>query len=579
MSYAGIFIKLILFFLSNIGYWELLRRKTRIDLYFFPSMTIAVQITLLYFAGLLNCLYESSILLYGFGIVLLLYYTICDRSLNWFKCYQKIGFFYLIFVMAVLLFYVKGRMFTHYDNFSHWALVVKQMLAENRYPNFKDTLIVFQEYPLGSAAYVYYMAVTVGKNESIQMFAQIYMMLTCLVPAFIKCKKNKWFCFIFMVFATNFILIYNVLVTDLLVDTLLPLVSANALFYLSIYGKGDKQSTKDTTALYLAMPFLIQILQIKNSGIFFVGIASIWILAGIKKDRQVKPRIIVGCLPYLTMWLWHKHCEYVFADSLGSKHAMTVGNYKSVFGDKTAEEIRNICTAMLRFSLTWKELWIVCGCVIVLGIVSYLVFKDGKKGVWKLFASSLVLYVTYQIGMTLMYIFSMSSEEAASLAGSVRYEKTILLVIFYGVLLVAMHFLSEMEAQRASHMAAASAICLAVAACHIGTMGPIKMVVSYTTDSTLRDCMEKAKREYQIPEHEAYCIFVKEEKRGYAYYMAKYVFGSDQIAICSQETAGGLDTLGDIKYVVVADPESPAIQEWISIHYPDQAGNDVIIRE
>ena len=171
MHYLGYLLKFIIFFLSNFGYWEFLRKKTKINIYFLPSLTVALQISILYFAGLFNLLYEVAIVIWLSGVILLIYGY--ENGLETLNCYKKVGYIFLAVSMIVALFYVRGKIFIHYDNFSHWAIVVKQMLTTNRYPNFQDTIIMFKEYPLGSATYIYYMALFVGKSESIQMFAQV----------------------------------------------------------------------------------------------------------------------------------------------------------------------------------------------------------------------------------------------------------------------------------------------------------------------------------------------------------------------------------------------------------------------
>ena len=59
--------RLLLFVLSNLGMWELLRRKTKIDSCFFPSLTIALQVAFLFVAGILNLLKEAAAVLWRNG--------------------------------------------------------------------------------------------------------------------------------------------------------------------------------------------------------------------------------------------------------------------------------------------------------------------------------------------------------------------------------------------------------------------------------------------------------------------------------------------------------------------------------
>lgn len=88
------------------------------NIYFLPAFTISLQVTILFCTGIFNCLKPAALLMFGAGILL--------------AC--------------------RGRMFVWYDNFSHWALVVKNMLLTDRFPTFLDTRIIFQEYPMGSAS-------------------------------------------------------------------------------------------------------------------------------------------------------------------------------------------------------------------------------------------------------------------------------------------------------------------------------------------------------------------------------------------------------------------------------------------
>ena len=52
--------------ISTIGTWEWIRQKIKINVYFVPSLTIAVQVAFLFVAGILNFLFETAIFLFVF---------------------------------------------------------------------------------------------------------------------------------------------------------------------------------------------------------------------------------------------------------------------------------------------------------------------------------------------------------------------------------------------------------------------------------------------------------------------------------------------------------------------------------
>ena len=179
-------IRMGLFGLSTLGFFELIRRaaNNKVDLFFLPSLTIALQVTILFFSGILNLLPEVSKLIYLAGLVM---FAVClwkNKSLKFVKDYINDGYISSLIILIIMAFGVKGKLFAHYDNFSHWAMVVRHMLEVNHFPNFESSLIQFQEYPLGSSSYIYYFAGMINKSESIQMLAQTYMIVAALLPLF-----------------------------------------------------------------------------------------------------------------------------------------------------------------------------------------------------------------------------------------------------------------------------------------------------------------------------------------------------------------------------------------------------------
>ncbi len=569
--------RLLLFILSNLGMWEFLRRKTKIDSCFFPSLTIALQVSFLFVAGILNLLKEAVAVLWLFGMVCLCVSVARDRSVAFLKNYLNVAYIFCAVTMAVMLFYVKGKIFARYDNFSHWALVVKRMLNTNRYPNFEDTVIMFQEYPLGSATYIYFFSKIVNMGEHIQMLAQIYMMTACIMPVFCFAKKNRAAALAVGLSFTNFFFVYNITVTNLLVDTLLPIVGMCALLYVYLYC--DDGEKTDRTAICLSAAYLTQIIQIKNSGIYFVLIAVVWILYKGCRNKNWKSRTAAVCLPFGSLILWQKHCRYVFVNAAVSKHAMTSDNYKSVFGAKSAEEIKTTCTAMLKLSVTHRGVWITFGILLLTGLLTVLICKEQWR-VWvKAILFSVAVYVTYQVGMLGMYLFSMPGKEATALAGSDRYVKTILIAILYVAVILFMKILAELNMRKYASVAAAAVMFVLPFVYMQLSMGAVRFVWQGNDSSVTRDWMEQTRNEYAVPDGESYCVLIQDESsRTYVYFLGKYLFQSDDVTTMVVTDRDDLYSI-DAKYIFVYDSENTVIQDWIRDNYPDQAGKVVIERE
>lgn len=570
-----VFLRLFLFGISTIGSFEWIRKAShdKVNVYFLPSLAIAIQVTVLFLAGLWNLLPEAVMGLYLIGFAGILYRVYQEKNLTFLKAYANMGYGVLLLLLLILAVYLKGKIFSHYDNFSHWALVVRRMLEVNRYPNFEDTLIVFQEYPLGSATYIYYFAKLINPSESIQMLAQSYMMLAAVLPLYSFVKKNQAAVSIVFISFVNYVLLDNIKITDLLVDTLLPLVGVCGLLFTYLHCKEEGK-----LSFYFSAFYMIQLVQIKNSGIFFVAFIVIQLLLCAWKKKEYLHGIIGAVLPFLSLILWQKHCKYVFSSAATSKHAMTVENYKSVFGDKTPEDIRLICTSMFQFVVTYKEVWITAGIGALIGI---LILLARKKRVGNMFRKtvgfSLILYAAYQLGMLAMYLFSMPGWEATHLASIDRYTKTILIAVLYLNMVPAVKLISVLRKKKA--MTAIAAVCT-FSSFFVGmylATGSIRTVVQNKINASERNWIEAASTKYGVPMYESYCILIPSSDAGYAHYLGKYIFQSNDVAAPVVESEENLNEITS-KYIFVYDQDNEIIKNWIAANYPEQAGNEVIIR-
>lgn len=571
--YIEMIVKFLMFGISNIGFWEVIRRKCKeINVYFLPSLVIATQVVTLFLAGLLNILeITTSIVLTG-GIVCFGYYIIREKSFEFLINYRKIGFVYLVALLAVVAICVHGKIFTAYDNFSHWAVVVRRMLETNRYPNFEDSIIMFQEYPLGSSTYVYYFAKCVGRQESLQMLGQAYVMLACLLPIFMYVRKNRIVSLTFMVLVTDFLLAYSISVTDLAVDTLLPIVSMCMILYVYKYCSGNSE----IITFWLAALYMVFVMQIKNSGIFFVIIAVIQLLSKARKGKWKLKRLFIVMIPFVSLYLWQQHCNYVFARSKTSKHAMTIENYKNVFNGKSIEDIKNICYYFIKYVLTWKDIWIAIGCLGGTCVVIFFLMNRERRILKKIVIFNCTIFAFYLLGLLGMYIFSMPLGEAITLASINRYIRTIIIAIIYIMCLVYVKVLSDIKRRR--EIICACCIILCTPFFMYTSKETYRSVLRYIEDPTERMWFENVKSEYNIPIGEKYCILIETDDYGYAYYLGQYLFETTEIECIAGATEEELNTT-TAKYILVYDNNSTIIQKWIADNYPEQKGNKVIERK
>ena len=265
---------------------------------------------------------------------------------------------------------------------------------------------------------------------------------------------------------------------------------------------------------------------------------------------------------------------------------MTAENYKMIIGSKSLEEIKSISYAVLKFSAAWKDVWLFWFCLAVVGIISYSIVKSCRKAFNKLAIASVVIFVTYQIGMLFMYLFSMPGGEALELAGIGRYSKTILLALFYGIVLLDIKIFSQIQLKSRRDITILVMIWGSMFICQRNTMGQFATVFTYSLSSVEekylegREWMEGLKNKFSIPSNDQYCFLVKkEDSADYLKFLGKYIFQSDNIMVIPEATKDTLNTIENVRYILIHDNKNPAIQDWIEENYFGQVGCEVIIRE
>ena len=563
-----VIIRFLLFIVSNFGYYSFLRKHTRIHESFYPILTVGFQVSILFLAGLLNLLHRTADLIFLLGLLLVLQ-DLRKKKLSRYRTFGTDAYFYLLAGTAALALVLAGSRFTHYDNFSHWAVVVKDMLRTNRMPNFESTMIVFQAYPLGSALYIYYFCTLIGDRESFQMLAQAFMMLTAIMPLFSLVKKHRIWNLIYLLLFTNLVFVALIPLTDLLVDTLLPLFGMVSVFY--IYRECRQQPSGDIrqqkTAIYLSIPLLITVVMIKNAGVLFMlmalGLLAVqWIrVPGVRKCGAA-----AMLSPLAALLIWERHCLYVFYGARVSKHAMTAANYRGNFAEKTAEDMAQIVSAAFTYMLRYRGLIWVLLLAAAAVLLTWLFRRERIRDSLGCAAFVHFLYGIYTLGICAMYVFSMPLGEALTLDSIDRYAGTVMIAICYVFAGFYLSIAAETEG-KLRYPAVCAAMLLSLV---LPWMTEYHLAwVHGSRDTEARDWMEQQILTYEIPEGASCYVFTDQS---YFYYLGRYLLWSDQVA------AGGTldpEVLSQGYEYIILEKQGD-MDSWILENYPDQAGQTVL---
>ncbi len=233
-------VKIFLVLISFIGYYLYAKRKLKIKEEFIPICIFSTIGVLEFLAGILNFMRLMAIAICAVGIVLLVKEI---YLINKNKEKIKINFNCIFFILFAGLFayLLKGVRLIHYDNFSHWGIVVKEILEENRLPNFMSSAITFKAYPTGTACFIYYICKFVGKTEGVMLFAQSMLILASIYTVLAFCNKDKKINYIFATILAIYLLIGNIFIDQLLVDTVLTVMGIAGLSIIIAYKNDSKK--------------------------------------------------------------------------------------------------------------------------------------------------------------------------------------------------------------------------------------------------------------------------------------------------------------------------------------------------
>lgn len=546
----GIVIKimrLLILVFSFYGYMQFVRKRVKLE--FSIGIIFTAIGSMMFLAGILNIMKEVAVLICLCGIVLAIQSIYKKEKLQGVICTGTVFFG----VLCIFLFFlVYGNKFLDYDNYSHWALAVKKMLNENRFPNFMDRNIMFQSYPLGSASFIYYICKIIGiRSEWMQMYAQLILMVGILISLF--AFSNKWQNKLLIGAGCVLLLVGNTRLDSLLVDTLLSITALGGMILCIYYKKSIESKWK------FILPYIVFLMSIKNSGIFFVAIILIYMFWNCREDKKALEKCIFILVSALSVLLvWQKHVKLVFDNGLMSKHSMSLSNFESVFGEKSQGDIIKIVSKF------FETMFSVSNPVIIIFLFLILLWiftkkteekTNNKKWLKNINYIIILSYFSYQIGLLGMYLFTMPLSEALDLAAYTRYHDTILL-FEAGLLLIATSRIDNYLCKNSKKLKLIMVNVFCLLCIYFGVSCKLGYYQKQDIEHTTREKYDNLINRYDIQEGARYLLVRKENNdAGYLYFMSKYLLDPMVIDIVEIDDLEEDAVIGNYDYVIGWDQD------------------------
>lgn len=499
---------------AGLGYFSWLHRRLAIDFAFIPGIAFSLITATVFLSGILNVLPLTVVTIVFCGSLLLVF--------EWRSHHERLKATLrepALWMMAGATVYVgwvvRGQRFTHYDNFSHWALVVRVMLTENRFPTFEDPVVVFQSYPLGSASFIYLVSKVLGSSESVMMLSQGVLILGFVVGLMGISRRHRIAAGVLTVGTFAVVLSYNIPLDSLLVDSLLAAITGYLLLFVVVHR---------ARLMELLLPFtaiLCTLATVKNGGILFAVIGAVLAaVIGNGTGRRLGWRFWAASgNPFLILLLWNRHVDLVFSDGLDAKHSLSVAYLASVFNDKTPAQVTAIVQRYVGLIVSDRvaALLLVGSIILAIVLVRKKVFAPLTAALMS--AGLILMTIVYHGGILAMYLFSMPVGEALALAGHERYLRVmhlVLLMMLIGLLLTVLERTHKV-AQRFSYAAgAAGGAALLIAFVNWSALLPNDRM------SSVRTGVLRAVGSAKIPSSDRVCILLNQYDHDYRLYLVRY---------------------------------------------------------
>ncbi len=423
--------------LSFLGLCYLLQKAFKARCEFMPLITAATVSCAVMAFGMLGVMRWASIFIYvsGFaGAVFCAFEKIRKRARPCFGFWAAGAF---ILAWGALAAYILRDTFIFvYDDLSHWALVARELLLTDALPDANMKTLVFQAYPTGSACFIYYFCRFTDSREFMFTLAQSLFKGFAILPLFAYIKKNRAFGSATVAMAFLTLLMPNKFLMTLQVDSLLSFMGIGAFAIIYHYRKTPMKS------VWCALPILIFFAWVKNSGLFFVFILSVFATVYCKKEcgrlKSAAAFAVTFILPVAAFGAWLLRVKQLFPSGLESRHAFSISSYIShlMSSDVTLDIIKSFVKKLFNQELIDMALYALLFAIFAVYMIWSFVSKNAelRAHILKCAKWIALVYAAWLISLLAMYIFSMPEDQALRTASFVRYNRSVLVPVILAVL-------------------------------------------------------------------------------------------------------------------------------------------------
>ncbi|MEI2778029.1 MAG: hypothetical protein V9G19_19110 [Tetrasphaera sp.] len=411
------------------GYLTTLYRRRWVDVAFLPATICAGSALAVFAGGLLGGLALTATGLVLLGNLALGYALLRHRKAIRAALLEPAVLTFILFCAALAV-ALRGRRFVQYDNFSHWAVIVKVLLGTDEFPDQGDAVIGFRSYPPGSASFLYAVCRFLGSGEDRVMFAQATMLAAAAVAVHAVALRRRWCGPLLALGAMVILATTGIALDGVQVDTLLAAYLFVPLVLAARHAADLRRTWPVATVVVGFLP------TIKASGSLLAAIAVVTIVAvSLARRGRLRWRVLpVVLAPALVAYSWNRHVVTTFPDGAG-RYAMP--RDPAQIPVKTPAQRREIIDAFARFLATETQLWLTLALAAVILLALVAVGALRRRSAVLVAVGGALAVLAWVLAVLTVYLTAMPYREASHLASARRYIGTAVTLVLLLVLTAA----------------------------------------------------------------------------------------------------------------------------------------------
>lgn len=522
---------------------------------------------------------------------------------------KVLDFFRNLFTPALvvyILFYIyfiyinRNRLFSSWDEFSHWGTIVKNMFYFNSYGTNPETIVAFRGYPPFTAIFEYFAQKIVNSySEGRIIIAMNLLYISMVLPIFrnIEWKKDlsKLLIYVPIIFILP-LCMYSSFYTTIYVDAMLGIFMAYILY---IYFTMEEGMVK-YISICLA---LISLPLIKAAGaglaIFVLIIILIDIIYQYKKfkdDKKIFHKKLLFLVIYIICFVigkysWDIHLLFTNTTEAWDTDNLSIANIVSLVTGNGAEYQYTVIKNFIKqfflepISINIGELTnftILLIFILYSAYTAYLVRKKQGDIVYRRYMLAniilIICYAIYMISLLVLYLFTYSEYEAVNLASYSRYSYIFLVGMYaYNTLIILENF-SGIKKDKTNFV-----ILIVV----LFSVLPINTIIDLSVRSkaslqnsiTIRNEYSKIQKYKSILEENDIVYYISCGSKGYDYHISRYELVPNELVATDGWSLGTQRYEGDIwtKNISVEDLKTNFINSNITYVYIFEA--DSVFKE